>query len=249
MTYTTRELNDRTLADFEQLASKQGECWCMFYQRATPVGRGVSSEERKRRNRRDKKALVRRGRVSRNPGIRRPDSRRLVSIRPPGRAPPDRRKADLSQSGARGPGDQFMENHVLLRRPRPPREGCRQGRAARGPRIDQEAGRRNRGGIPRRYEEDGRRTGMAMVRHAGHVPKGGLPTSRSPRHKRRPHAKEILAMTREETLRTDLGYSALRAGRSAGRSLSWHGRGRGFKSHPVHFSLGPYLPIACYRNP
>jgi len=62
MTYTTRELNDRTLADFEQLASKQGECWCMFYQRATPVGRGVSSEERKRRNRRDKKALVRRGR-------------------------------------------------------------------------------------------------------------------------------------------------------------------------------------------
>jgi len=62
MTYTTRELNDRTLADFEQLASKQGECWCMFYQRATPVGRGVSSEDRKRRNRRDKKALVRRGR-------------------------------------------------------------------------------------------------------------------------------------------------------------------------------------------
>src|SRR2546427_11760494 len=26
------------------------------------------------------------------------------------------------------------------------------------------------------------------------------------------------------------------AGRSAGRSLSWHGRGRGFKSHPVHSS-------------
>ena len=189
------------------------------------------------------------GSVSRNPGIRRPDSRRVVSIRPTGRAPPDRCTADVSQSGARGPGDQFMENHVLLRRPRPPREGCRQDRAARGPRIDQEAGRRNRGGIPRRFEEDGRRTGMAMVRHAGHVPKGGLPTSRSPRHKRCPHAKEILAMNREETLRTDLGYSALRAGRSAGRSLSWHGRGRGFKSHPVHFSLGPYLPIACYRNP
>src|SRR5437899_736427 len=59
MTYTTGELNGRTLADFEQLASKQGECWCMFYQRATPVGRGLSSEERKRRNRRDKEALVR----------------------------------------------------------------------------------------------------------------------------------------------------------------------------------------------
>jgi GNAT superfamily N-acetyltransferase len=62
MTYTIRELSDRTLADFEQLAFKQGECWCMFYQRATPVGRGLSSEERKRRNRRDKKALVRQGR-------------------------------------------------------------------------------------------------------------------------------------------------------------------------------------------
>src|SRR5207247_406978 len=62
MTYTTGELNGRTLADFEQLASKQGECWCMLYQRATPVGRGLSSDERKRKNRRDKKALVRRGR-------------------------------------------------------------------------------------------------------------------------------------------------------------------------------------------
>src|SRR3989442_15258915 len=31
-------------------------------------------------------------------------------------------------------------------------------------------------------------------------------------------------------------FRAMRwAGRSAGRSLSWHGRGRGFKSHPVHF--------------
>src|SRR5207244_10991528 len=134
-------------------------------------------------------------------------------------------------------GGQLRWTPGLLRRPRPPREGGRQRRAALGPRIDQEAGRRNRGGLPRRFEEDGRRTGMAMVRHAGHVPKGGLPTSRSPRHKRRPHAKEILAMNREETLRTDLGYSALRAGRSAGRSLSWHGRGRGFKSHPVHFSV------------
>src|SRR5947199_5350422 len=62
MTYTTGELNGRTLEDFEQLASKQGECWCMFYQRATPIGRGLSSDERKRKNRKDKKALVRRGR-------------------------------------------------------------------------------------------------------------------------------------------------------------------------------------------
>ena len=51
MTYTTGEGNGRTLADFERLASKQGECWCRFYQRARPVGRGLSSEERKRKNR------------------------------------------------------------------------------------------------------------------------------------------------------------------------------------------------------
>src|SRR2546423_4922052 len=62
MAYTTGDLNGRTLADFELLASKQGECWCMFYQRATPAGRGLSSKERKRKNRRDKEALVRRGR-------------------------------------------------------------------------------------------------------------------------------------------------------------------------------------------
>ena len=30
-------------------------------------------------------------------------------------------------------------------------------------------------------------------------------------------------------------YSRSRAGRSAGRSLPWHGRGLGFKSRPVHF--------------
>src|SRR5947209_4111098 len=143
MTYTTGELNGRTLADFEQLASKQGECWCMFYQRATTVGRGLSSAERKRKNRRDKKALVRRGRshailvydgqtpvgwcqYGRQDELPRIDARRTY------------RKAAPAVRVAK-----FMENHVLLRRPRPPREGRRQDRAARGPRIDQEARRRN----------------------------------------------------------------------------------------------------------
>jgi GNAT superfamily N-acetyltransferase len=62
MAYTTRELNARTLPDFEFLASKQGECWCMFYQRPRPVGKGLSSPQRRARNRRDKAKLVRNGR-------------------------------------------------------------------------------------------------------------------------------------------------------------------------------------------
>ncbi len=60
--YTIRELSDRTFPDFEQLALKQGGCWCMFYQRAKPIGRGMSSEEWKTLNRKDKKTLVRQGR-------------------------------------------------------------------------------------------------------------------------------------------------------------------------------------------
>jgi GNAT superfamily N-acetyltransferase len=62
MAYITRELNARTLSDFELLAAKQGECWCMFYQRPRPVGRGLSSVQRKALNRRDKAKLVRGGR-------------------------------------------------------------------------------------------------------------------------------------------------------------------------------------------
>jgi GNAT superfamily N-acetyltransferase len=61
MAYITRELNARTLSDFELLAAKQGECWCMFYQRPRPVGRGLSSVQRKALNRRDKARLVRGG--------------------------------------------------------------------------------------------------------------------------------------------------------------------------------------------
>src|SRR5437899_1314775 len=57
--HTIRELSPRTLPDFETLAAKQGGCWCIFYQRAKPLRRGTTSGEWKRRNRRDKRRLVR----------------------------------------------------------------------------------------------------------------------------------------------------------------------------------------------
>src|SRR2546426_12120882 len=60
--YTIRELDPRTLPDFETLAVKQGGCWCVFYQRAKPPRRGTTSEEWKRGNRRDKRRVVRGGR-------------------------------------------------------------------------------------------------------------------------------------------------------------------------------------------
>src|SRR5881397_2750470 len=62
MTYTVRELSLRTFPDFETLAIKQGGCWCMFYQRSKPVGRGTTSDQWKRINRRDKRTFVRQGR-------------------------------------------------------------------------------------------------------------------------------------------------------------------------------------------
>jgi len=62
MVYTIRELNLGTFPDFESLAVKQGGCWCMFYQRSKPVGRGMSMSELARINRKDKEALVRNGR-------------------------------------------------------------------------------------------------------------------------------------------------------------------------------------------
>src|SRR2546426_4665987 len=62
MAYTVRELSLRTFPDFETLAIKQGGCWCMFYQRSKPVGRGATSDQWKRINRRDKRTFVRQGR-------------------------------------------------------------------------------------------------------------------------------------------------------------------------------------------
>ncbi len=59
MAYITRELSPRTFRDFAALAVQQGECWCIFYQRPRPVGRGLSGEARSELNRKDKEALVR----------------------------------------------------------------------------------------------------------------------------------------------------------------------------------------------
>ena len=63
MAFTTRELSPGTLADFEALAAKQGNCWCMFYQRAKPLRGKMAGVERKRRNAEDKRTLVREGRA------------------------------------------------------------------------------------------------------------------------------------------------------------------------------------------
>lgn len=62
LAYAIRELDARTLPDFETLADKQGGCSCMFYQRAKPMGYGTTSAQWKRRNRNDKRTLVRQGR-------------------------------------------------------------------------------------------------------------------------------------------------------------------------------------------
>jgi ribosomal protein S18 acetylase RimI-like enzyme len=62
--YSTKELSPRTYADFERLASKggKGSCWCTAYQRAKPLKKGLSREERRRANRKFKGMLVREGR-------------------------------------------------------------------------------------------------------------------------------------------------------------------------------------------
>lgn len=60
MAYSTKELGVKTLPDFEKLAAKQGGCWCIYYQRQRPIK--ASGEEWARRNRRDKRRLVREGR-------------------------------------------------------------------------------------------------------------------------------------------------------------------------------------------
>src|SRR5947209_1498360 len=161
----------------------------------------------------------------------------LVSIRRPGRASANRRATHLSQGGAVGRRYETLENHVFLRRSQVPRARCRQSRAEGGTHVHQESRGRSRRGLPGRFSKDGRGAGMAVVRDAGHVPKGRLRNGRAARDERGSHEENDPAATLKETLIEGPGYSASRAGRSAGRSLSWHGRGRGFKSHPVHFSV------------
>ena len=62
LAYTTRELALDTYPDFEQIALKQGQCWCMYYQRARPIRGKMSTEERKLLNQKEKRALVKQGR-------------------------------------------------------------------------------------------------------------------------------------------------------------------------------------------
>ncbi|OLD12003.1 MAG: hypothetical protein AUI50_00145 [Crenarchaeota archaeon 13_1_40CM_2_52_14] len=60
--FTVKELSLSTWSAFEKLAVKQGGCWCMYYARPRPVGKGLSTNEWKKINRKDKETLVRQGR-------------------------------------------------------------------------------------------------------------------------------------------------------------------------------------------
>src|SRR2546422_2018369 len=179
--------------------------------------------------------------LPRDPGLRGPYADRLVPVRRPGGAPSDRCTTYLPQSRPASRGQEVVEDHVLLRRSEVSRARCCEVRPACCARFDREQRRRCRGSVPCGFTEDGSRAGVALVRDAADVPQGRLPRRRTPRDKRRSHAENDCTSTRKETLIADLQYSASRAGRSAGRSLSWHGRGRGFKSHPVHTYNGSKL--------
>ena len=61
MVYSTKELTPRTYPDFQELAVRQGSCWCMYYQRPGPIGTKLTTDARNRINRKDKEKLVRRG--------------------------------------------------------------------------------------------------------------------------------------------------------------------------------------------
>lgn len=61
MTLLTRELSSETFPDFARLARKQGGCWCIYYQRPRPIGRGLPLSEWRRVNRKDKARLVKQG--------------------------------------------------------------------------------------------------------------------------------------------------------------------------------------------
>jgi len=60
--FTVKELSSSTWADFERLAMKQGHCWCMYYQRPSPVRGKFSTAERGKMNKKAKEMLVRQGR-------------------------------------------------------------------------------------------------------------------------------------------------------------------------------------------
>ena len=68
-TMSTKELSMKTWSDFEKLFRRPGEwdaCWCIYYHRPGPLPRpqasGLTPRQRVARNRKDKKALVIKGR-------------------------------------------------------------------------------------------------------------------------------------------------------------------------------------------
>lgn len=61
--YTTRELSESTFPDFERLAVKQGRLLVHVLSAREAIGRGLSSDERIRRSRKDRRTLVRQGRM------------------------------------------------------------------------------------------------------------------------------------------------------------------------------------------
>ena len=66
MALTTQELNPSTWRDFETLMSKQGQCWCMYYQRPQSWTKEAAKYSVKREdipdhNRRRKRELVGKG--------------------------------------------------------------------------------------------------------------------------------------------------------------------------------------------
>ena len=62
MDFTTKELDVKTYDDFASLAVKQGGCWCVYYQRKKPL-KGLSAEEWRRINQRDKERFVKEGKA------------------------------------------------------------------------------------------------------------------------------------------------------------------------------------------
>ncbi|HEV2119034.1 MAG TPA: GNAT family N-acetyltransferase [Candidatus Bathyarchaeia archaeon] len=59
--FIVRELSLSTWPDFEKLAMKQGQCWCMYYHRPRPVRGKLSTAERGSMNKREKEVLVQQG--------------------------------------------------------------------------------------------------------------------------------------------------------------------------------------------
>jgi GNAT superfamily N-acetyltransferase len=60
--YSVKELGPDTWPDFEKLAPQQGLCWGMYYHMTRPMIKGMTRDKMNSRNRRDKKALVWKGR-------------------------------------------------------------------------------------------------------------------------------------------------------------------------------------------